>query len=96
MKRFKKPKKEKEKTFRVPNEYIMKVIMPCVMLACKDEFKVKNNDKLTKLSRRIQQNINFIASDMITQEQLHELMDIVDSTEATTYFDDITTDLRTK
>lgn len=95
MKRFKKPKKEKPAPM-VPTEFLMKVIMPCVMLACKDEFKIKDPSKLEQLGARIQQNINFISNDMVTKDQLHEFMEIRDTSEATEYFDNATSSMRTK
>lgn len=93
MKRFKKPKENKEPQVKVSTHFIMKVIMPCVMLACKDEFKVKDQSRLDKLGKRIQHNIDLIADKKVTEAQLSTLMAIEDSKEASTYLETVVKDI---
>ena len=67
MQRCKKPKKKKEPQINVPTNFIMKVIMPCVMLACKDEFKIKDQERLTKLNKRVNRYIEMISDGTISE-----------------------------
>ena len=93
MKRFKKPKENKEKPVKVSTSFIMKVIMPCVMLACKDVFKIKDQSKLDILGQRIQHYIDLIADKKVSESQLAELMEIREATEATNYLESVTRDM---
>ena len=89
MKRFKKPKENKEKPINVSTHFIMKVIMPCVMLACKDVFKIKDQSKLDILGKRIQHYIDLIADKKVSEAQLAELMEIREATDAMNYLDNV-------
>ena len=93
MQRFKKPKKTKETTPEVSTHFIMKVIMPCVMLGCKDEFNLKEKEKdierLHRLSVRIQRYINLIADGQVTEKQLNEFMRIEEATDAAIYLKEV-------
>lgn len=93
MQRFKKPKENKEKSVTVSTHFIMKVVMPCVMLACKDEFKVKDPEKLARLAGRAQHNINLIANKAVSEKQLATLMEIKDTNEAMNYFENVVKDI---
>ena len=75
MLRAKPPKKKKEETPRLSTHFIMTVIMPCVMLACKGEFKVKDQKVLDRLANRIQRYINNIANGSVSVEELHTMME---------------------
>ena len=77
MKRAKPPKKNKELTPKMPTHFIMSVIMPCVMLACKDKYKATQSD-LDDLSQRINRYIEYIADGKVTLSQLHEMMEVRD------------------
>lgn len=90
MKRFKKPKNKKPQPINVPMDVIMRVIMPCVMLACKDEFKIKDQERLDKLNSRVKRYIAMIDDGTVTQEQLHEFMLAVDTKEAMLYLEEVT------
>ena len=90
MQRCKKPKKKKEPQIKVPTNFIMKVIMPCVMLACKDEFKIKDQEKLTKLNKRVNRYIEMISDGSISEEELHQFMIAVDSKHAMLYLESVT------
>lgn len=90
MQRCKKPKKKKEPQIKVPTNFIMKVIMPCVMLACKDEFKIKDQEKLTKLNKRVNRYIEMISDGTISEEELHKFMIAVDSKHAMLYLESVT------
>lgn len=76
MKRFKSPKKNAGPTAKVPTHFIMEVIMPCVMLGCKDKFKIKDQKELDDLGKIIERYISYIADGSVTVEQLHELMEV--------------------
>lgn len=54
---------------------IMSLIMPVVSLACKDEFKL-NQEQLTAMSRRADRYFEHIASGSVTIDQLHSLMEV--------------------
>jgi hypothetical protein len=89
MKRFKKPKENKEKPFKASTHFMMNVIMPCVMLACKDEFKIKDQETLTRLGKRVQHYIDLIADKYVTEKQLAELMEIKEASDAAGYLEKI-------
>jgi len=90
MQRCKKPKKKKEPNIKVPMNVVMRVIMPCVMLACKDEFKIKDQEHLDKLNKRVQRYIDMISDGTVSEEELHQFMVAIDSTQAMLYLEDIT------
>ena len=90
MQRCKKPKKKQEPQIKVPTNFIMKVIMPCVMLACKDEFKIKDQERLTKLNKRVNRYIEMISDGTISEEELHQFMIAVDSKRAMLYLESVT------
>lgn len=69
-----KPKKKKKDKANVSKHFILSVIMPCVMLACKDEFKIKDQKTLDRLADRIQRYINNLDNKSVSQEELHNLM----------------------
>ena len=79
MLRTKPPKKKKEERPKLSTHFIMSVIMPCVMLACKDEFKIKDQARLDKLGRRIQGYINRVADGSVSVEELHTMMECKDA-----------------
>lgn len=78
MKRYKK-KKKKGVEYNVSTHHIMKVIMPCVMAACKDEFRIKDQEKLDKLAKRVQRYINSVANGTLSIEELSRFMTVVDT-----------------
>lgn len=71
-------KNKKQPEHKASTHFIMNVIMPCVMLACKDEFKVKDQSKLESLAKRIQHYIDLIADGHVSEAQLNDLMRIKD------------------
>lgn len=89
MKRCKKQREKRDEPVKVSTHFIMKVIMPCVMLACKDEFKVKDPSKLDNLGKRIQHNINLIADKKVSEQQLAGLMTITEPQVAMIYFEEV-------
>jgi len=71
-------KKKPTKEVKVSTHFIMTVIMPCVMLACKDKYKT-SPEELQDLSKRIMRYIKFIADGEVSVKELNELMDVVDT-----------------
>ena len=95
MKRVKKPKKNQEPQTKVSTHFIMKVILPCVMLACKDTFNLKEDkpkdlEKLEVLGNKIQHYIDLIADGSVSPKELSTLMTIEDRKRAMTYLDIVT------
>lgn len=72
-----KTKKKKDPTPKFPTHFVMGVIMPCVMLAIKDEFNAKP-DKLDRVAKRIQRYIDHIADGQVPQSKLREMMECKD------------------
>lgn len=68
------PKKKKDIQPKISTKFILDVLMPCIMLACKDEFKIKDSEKLEKLNIRARRYIKHIADGNISIEELHSLM----------------------
>lgn len=69
-----KPKKKKKDPPSISTHFIMSVIMPCVMLGCKDEFKIRDQERLDRLARRIQQYIDYLADGVVSHEELNSLI----------------------
>lgn len=69
--------KKKEQPVKVSKHFIMTVILPCVMLACKDKYKSSPED-LADLSKRINRYIGFIADGTVTLAELQDMMEIRD------------------
>jgi len=88
MERVKITKKNKQQQ-TVSKHFIMQVIMPCVMLACKDTFKLKetpkDQEKLDKLASETQRYIDMIASGAVSDQELKTLMSITDTRRAAAY-----------
>lgn len=72
-------KKQPEKQPKISTHFIMSVIMPCVMLACKDEFKIEDQETLDRLGARIQRYIGHIADGSVSYKELHSLMKCKDA-----------------
>jgi len=66
-------KKKPTKEVKVSTHFIMTVIMPCVMLACKDKYDT-SPEELHDLSKRINRYIAFIADGSVTVKELNALM----------------------
>ena len=71
-------KNKKKSECTASTHFIMNVIMPYIMLACNDEFKIKDDSKLTSLAKRIKHYIDLIADGAVTEKQLNELIHIKD------------------
>ena len=76
MLRAKPPKKKQpEKQPKISTSFIMSVIMPCVMLACKDQFEIETQEELDELNVRVRRYINYISDGTVSLEELHSLME---------------------
>ena len=75
MLRAKPPKKKnKEPQIKVPTHFIMDVLMPCLVLACKDEFEIADQDALDRATKRARRYIGYIADGIVSVDELHSLM----------------------
>ena len=83
-------KNKKKSECTASTHFIMNVIMPCIMLACKDEFKIKDQERLTKLNKRVNRYIEMISDGTISEEELHQFMIAVDSKHAMLYLESVT------
>ena len=79
MKRANPPKKKQEKQPKLSTHFIMSVIMPCVMLACKDKFKIKAKKDMDDLAERIERYVGYIADGKVTVGQLHSMIEVIDN-----------------
>ena len=68
---------ERDKIKQECMDEIMDLIMPVVMLACKDELRL-NQGKLDAVSRRADRYFEHIADGSVSIDQLHELMEVKD------------------
>ena len=71
----KKRKKKQQVQPKVPTHFIISVIMPCVMLACKDKFKC-TQEELNDLAHRVERYISYIADGSVTVEELKSLIEV--------------------
>lgn len=78
MKTFKLKRAKPEIESKVPMHHVMNVILPCVMLACKDEYD-SSPEELQKLGARINRYISHIANGYITVKDLHQMMEVRDA-----------------
>ena len=63
MLRAKPPKKKQpEKQPKISTSFIMSVIMPCVMLACKDQFEIETQEELDEWEKQIYNDENIIST----------------------------------
>ena len=86
MLRAKPPKKKnKEPQIKVPTQFIMDVLMPCLVLACKDEFEITDQDALDRATLRARRYIGYIADGSVSIDELHSLMECKDAEEKLTY-----------
>ena len=78
-----KPKKKKQQApqIKVPTQFIMDVLMPCLVLACKDEFKITDQDALDRATKRARRYIGYIADGSVSVGELHSLMECKDPEE---------------
>ncbi len=83
MLRAKPPKKKnKEPQIKVPTQFIMDVLMPCLVLACKDEFNITDQDALDRATSRARRYIGYIADGSVSMDELHSLMECKDAEDA--------------
>lgn len=73
-----KKKKQQEPQIKVPTQFIMDVLMPCLVLACKDEFKITDQDALDRATTRARRYIGYIADGSVSIDELHTLMECKD------------------
>lgn len=66
--------RERSKIKQECMDEIMNLIMPVVMLACKDEFKL-TQDKLDAVGKRADRYFEHIADGSVTIGELHSLME---------------------
>lgn len=68
-------KKKHDNQPKMPTHFIMSVIMPCVMLACKDVFKA-NQEQIDELAKTTERYIGYLADKKVTLTELHKMMEV--------------------